>query len=124
MGQIPALWAEFAPSLEEGMVAYGIVRSLPNGKGIEYAAAAEGVEEKEGFVLLRIPAQRYAVFVHEGRVSTLCETIDHAFQSWLPQSGYVHAGGVDLLERYGPEFDPTHGEGDLQVWIPVRDPEG
>ena len=38
---------------------------------------------------------------------------------WLPESGHEVADAPDF-ERYGPEFDPTTGNGGLEVWVPLK----
>ncbi len=57
-----------------------------------------------GTALWTIPAGTYAVFVHRGPVAKLEETINYAFSSWLPRSGYTHTGGPNFDrsdERFG-----------------------
>jgi AraC family transcriptional regulator len=40
---------------------------------------------------------------------------------WLPGSGKEMADSVGLLERYGKDFDPQTGRGDVEIWIPIKD---
>lgn len=85
-------------------------------------------ESREGlpaeFVAAEIPAARYAMFPHEGHVSQMRYTFNAIFTEWLPKSGLEpdrDAKGIPFcLERYGPGFDPQKGEGNIEIWVPVR----
>jgi AraC family transcriptional regulator len=72
--------------------------------------------EKEGFELLKIKPQEYAVFLCHG-LKDLQETTRKIFGEWLPSSGYEHADSPEL------EFYPTVGEDDetmaCEIWIPI-----
>lgn len=105
-------------------IAYGVV--IDAGSGIEYLAGVE-VADPSGlpgeFTHVRLPAQRYAVFEHQGHVSKLKDTMTAIFETWLPQSGHEHArtaGAAAFFERYGEEFDPQTGTGGIEVWVPVK----
>jgi AraC family transcriptional regulator len=91
--------------------------------GVEVADAGAAGPLPDGFVRARIPARRWAVFAHPGPLDDLRRTIDAVFGAWLPASGFALAatdGAPDLLERYGPGFDPVARRGDLEVWVPVE----
>ena len=128
MGEIPAQWGRFAPYIGQvpakvGVPDYGVVVSTADREGFDYLTAfpvADTSGLPAGFTTREIPAQRYAVFPHGGHVSTLCETIEAAFRQWLPTSGYQLTGNVDFLERYGENFDPEAGAGDLEIWVPIK----
>jgi AraC family transcriptional regulator len=126
MDGIPQLWQRLQPHLghipnEVVGDAYGVIVNSDD-KGFDYIAAAEvtdfsGVEEE--MTRIRIPAQRYAVFVHRGHITTMRSSMNAIWRDWLPNSGF-HAADAPLLERYGPEFDPRSGNGGLQIWLPVK----
>jgi AraC family transcriptional regulator len=88
-----------------------------------------GVEVSEGsplpdqFRRMHIPAQRYVIFPHREHVSRLRYTVDTIWSTWFPESSHKAARPVadapDFFERYGEEFDPQRGMGDVEVWIPV-----
>lgn len=128
MEKIPAQWARFGPRIgtvpaKVKPIDYGVVVSTPDRKGFDYLTVFEVSDTASlppDFETLSVPAQRYAVFVHPGHVSRLCETIDAVFHQWLPKSGYDLTGNPDFLERYGEQFDPTTGTGDLEVWVPLQ----
>jgi AraC family transcriptional regulator len=71
-----------------------------------------------------IPSQTYAAFPHSGDLSRIRNTIDYAFDQWLPDSAYQHAteaeNSLHFFERYGENFDPHKGEGDIEIWLPIR----
>ena len=131
LNEIPALWQRFAPHLgkiagQVGNVAYGVVLNPGKDGACDYLACVEisgGSELPAEFVSLRIPAQKYAVFVHGKQVSRLRETIQAIWREWLPSSGYRIAHptpeGLGLIERYGEAFDPRLGMGDVEVWVPI-----
>lgn len=128
MQLIPEQWHKFGPRIgtvpqRTGTVDYGVIVSTPGHPDFDYLTGFEVSTTSDlpaDFTILEIPAQQYAVFTHSGHVSTLCETIDGAFQKWLPKSGFQHAGIPDFFERYGPDFDPMAGAGDLEIWVPVK----
>ncbi|WP_433964766.1 GyrI-like domain-containing protein [Tunturiibacter gelidiferens] len=106
-------------------VAYGIC--FPSSDGFGYMAAVE-VRSEEGlpeeFSRVTMPVERYAVFTHRGHVSKLPETCRAVEHEWLPRSRYSFAlgtpGSPGFFERYGESFDPKRGEGDVEVWVPIR----
>ena len=127
--KIDKLWWRFAPHIGQvpgqigARVAYGAVTDAAN--GIDYLAGVEVTSASglpDGFTHVSLPAQRYAVFTHDGHVSKLKDTMT-AIWTWLPQSGHEQArtaGAPAFFERYGEEFDPQTGMGGIEVWVPVK----
>ncbi len=127
---IASLWHEFGPHL--GSIAHTIegaafglclAPSDPNDEaGFDYAPAVEVSSLSDcpkGLSAIRIPPREWAVFKHAGHVSSLGGTCAAA-GDWLVQSGRKPtSGGMQMIERYGPEFDPNTGLGGCEVWIPV-----
>lgn len=70
-----------------------------------------------------LPAQHYAVFTHPGHVMTIRDTIDDAFDQWLPDSGYTLNSKshppLHFFEYYGENFNPITGMGDIEIWLPI-----
>ena len=66
---------------------------------------------------MRIQPQTYAVFLHQGHVSTMPNTWQQALD-WLAQSDYQSAHQPDF-ERYGAEYDPHTGSGEVELWLAV-----
>lgn len=101
--------------------AYGAYCSMSMG-GFEYLSGVEvasfdGLGEEVG--RMRVPAQQYAVFRHDGNVGALGETWGRIWRDWLPRSGYVDAE-TPPFELYDGAFDPETGDGGLEIWFPVR----
>src|SRR5207253_7533104 len=125
--EIPAQWGRFAPHIgsipgQVGGVCYGVSHEMDK-TGFRYLAgvdvtSADGLPE--GFSILQLPAQRYAVFPHREHVSKLSETCGAIGSQWLPQSGYEAVDSPVMLERYGEGFDPRTGMGDVEVWLPIK----
>jgi AraC family transcriptional regulator len=68
---------------------------------------------------MRVPAVRYAVFLHEGNVASIRETWRQIFSVWLPSSGLLSAETPDF-EVYGERFDGATGEGGVEIWLGVK----
>jgi AraC family transcriptional regulator len=126
---IPALWQEVHPHLGEipgqkGSTAYGLFANVA-AQGDTYVYLA-GVEVSafsdldSNFTRIRLPTQRWAVFPHEGHITTIASTIHAVFAQALPASGLAPGDTPDLLERYGASFDSQTGEGGLEIWVPVK----
>ena len=130
---IPQQWERFAPQMDDaparvGRAAYGVCFILSGDAGFDYLCGVEVSDDLHlpaGWVSVRIPAQRYAVFPHRGDLSTLPKALDAIWHQWVPKSGCELAGAVDsdlpaFLERYGEEFDPQTRSGGIEVWIPIK----
>ncbi len=71
----------------------------------------------EGFVLRMVPAHRYAVFAHRGKLDTLPETYRNIYQVWIPEAGLkLHPDRFDM-EIYDEGF--KLGSDDSVMWIYV-----
>ncbi|MGF1623849.1 MAG: GyrI-like domain-containing protein [Alphaproteobacteria bacterium] len=126
---IPAQWLRFAPHIgrvpgEVDGAAYGVCidRCSGDGQSFDYIAGVEVASTAaapEGLSPLSLPARRYAVFHHPGHVSSLPDTIEAIWRTWLPGSGEQPAGEPAFLERYGEAFDPLTGAGGMEIWVPL-----
>ncbi|HTF94597.1 MAG TPA: GyrI-like domain-containing protein [Cellvibrio sp.] len=128
--KIPQLWQRLVATWDQipqrmPPPDYGLCIHL---KGHEYyymagCAVWDFAGLPEAFSPFIIPSQTYAAFTHNGNVNCLRDTIDFAFDKWLPTSGYKHAtaseNALHFFERYGEKFDPQTGEGDMEIWLPV-----
>lgn len=124
---IAAQWDDFnrlgPPPGRQGTAAYGVICGAdPDARTMEYlcgveVAALEPVPPEYGRV--RILPQRYAVFTHQGNVSTVRRTWDAIFGDWLPRSGCRSANAPDF-ELYDERFDPATGEGVIEIWVPIQ----
>lgn len=66
---------------------------------------------------LTLPAGDYAVFEHEGHVSSISDTWSAIFESWMPAAEVTPGEGPEF-ELYEADFDPET-PGGVSVWIPV-----
>jgi AraC family transcriptional regulator len=92
--------------------------------GFTYVAAVE-VEHLDvvppGMVALTVPASTYAVFTHHGHISRLPDTVKQVWGHALPASPFVHVPTPDF-ELYDERWDPTTGEGDIDLYVPIAEP--
>jgi AraC family transcriptional regulator len=105
------------------MVAYGVCCNSDGQGSFDYVSGVEVTSFSDlpaGFARLRIAARRYAVFAHQGHISTIRRTIGTIWGRWLPQSGLEVADAPDF-ERYGEDFDPQRGTGTVEIWVPIKD---
>jgi methylphosphotriester-DNA--protein-cysteine methyltransferase len=57
---------------------------------------------------------------HRGHVARIRGTMAAISSQWLPRSGHNAFEGP-TLERYRPEFNPTTGMGELEIWVPIQE---
>jgi len=92
------------------------------GVGFDYLCGVE-VGNTAGlpkdFSQVRLPAGRYAVFIHRKHVSAIPETLDAIWKKWLPNSG-LQAADSPCFERYTKEFNPQTGMGGTEIWIALK----
>lgn len=124
---IPGQWQRFAPHIgnlprQVGTAAYGVCCNVDDTGAIDYVC---GVEVSDfdvlpgDFTRLRLPAQRYAVFLHRDHVSTIRSSFSAIFSDWLPHSGHEPADAPDF-ERYDERFNAVTGRGGVEIWVPIK----
>lgn len=130
---IPALWHQFVNRVDEipqrrGQASYGLVEELPPGKRtgakgelyyVACVAAASDAPPPAGMITRSIPAGRYAVFTHRGKLDTLARTMDHIYGQWLPQSGIQLRKGPHI-EVYDARFNPDSDDSEFDICLPVK----
>jgi len=129
--QIPTLWGRFMARVGEvagrkGTATFGLCRAnLPDGKGgvtFEYTAAVE-VERPatppQGFVAFTVAPATYAVFTHEGHISTIGATFDAIHGGAIAAAGLRQANGHEF-ERYDERWDARTGTGPVDIYVPVE----
>jgi AraC family transcriptional regulator len=125
---IPNQWNRFHQVADNipsriGKVSYGVCCNGDDAGNFDYIAGVEVADFSDlprGFQGVRIPEQRYAVFVHSDHISTIRRTVNTIWNHWLPASG-MKAADAPNFERYDEKFDAGTGNGGLEIWIPVRD---
>jgi AraC family transcriptional regulator len=124
---IPRQWDDFqrlgALPKQIGTTAYGaICGGDAKTQTMEYLCGVEvqsfDAVPKE-FGRMRVPAVRYAVFLHEGNVAGIQKTWQEIFSQWLPSSGMRSANTPDF-EVYDERFDGATGEGGVEIWLGVQ----
>jgi AraC family transcriptional regulator len=131
---IPGLWQQFGPHIGKiaaqiERVAYGVCYNVEMSPfAMSYLTAVQVSNSENlppGFTILKLLPHRYAIFSHSGHVSAIQGTVDAIFHSWLPTSGHTVESspqdGLAFFERYGENFDPRTGTGDIEIWVPIKE---
>ena len=124
---IPTQWQRFAPLINTvptqiGKASYGVCWNFKPGHGFDYLTGVQVAETSKlpaDFTQVRIPEQRYAVFIHHKHYSAIPNTIEAIWNKWLPHSGYTAADSPSF-ERYTEEYDPKTGTGGTEIWVPLK----
>ncbi|WP_300016730.1 AraC family transcriptional regulator [uncultured Roseobacter sp.] len=120
---IPSLWQTLnnrSTEIETAVpgVAYGVSCDEDGTGYFRYLAGVEATEKAQGMDFVDIPANRYAVFIHDGHVSDLPKTVYTIWNKALTDAGLESASAPDF-ECYGPRFDAETGRGRVTIWIPL-----
>lgn len=124
--EIPALWGDFAPRIEEveGIVephvSYGLMGHYDDKMGFDYMAGVATQQTENlpaGMTTWEVPAYTYAVF--EATLPTLGQVFHHIYNSWLVDSDYQASTDVNF-EHYGENFNPHDPNSKMSVYIPVK----
>ena len=125
--EIFQMWNAFGPRMHtiphvtKPHIAYGVNKSYDMSTGeFEYLAGLEvdsAADMPEGVVSWDLPAQKYAVF--PCTLPTIGQAFGHICNTWLPQSGYQHAGSPEF-ELYNEAFDPNDPNSVLYLYIPIK----
>ncbi len=126
---IPALWQKFNDYFghipgQVGNTAFGLCAVLEGKPGFRYVAGVRAPKCDDlpaELETIAVPAQSWAMFLHQGHVNGIPSTVDAAFRTWLPVSGRTAAAFPDMLEFYGEDFDPETGLGRIEIWLPLAD---
>lgn len=133
---IAKLWSRFSERIDEipgilGSRSFGLILQHPDNspnKPFDYTAAAQIYRDgdiPEGMCRIEVPAARYIVLTHRGRLDDIGSTFRHFWGEWLPNSSYVYDGGTSTgkyeFEFYDQRYthpDDPHSEIDL--YFPIR----
>jgi AraC family transcriptional regulator len=123
---IPGLWQSFGRHIgaipgEVAGVAYGVCYNADD-KSFDYLCGVEvrsSSDLPQGFIVLDVPANHYAVFHHGGHITDIHAIMRAIFSDWLPASGH-QAAAAPVFERYGPEFDSRTGAGGFDIYVPLK----
>ena len=125
--QIPAQWQTFQPHIGNiemriGTAAFGVICNSDDEGNFDYLTAVEVSafdDRTPELDALRVPPQTYAVFTHDGHVSEIRRTWRAIFGRWSQHTKHKLVDAPQF-ERYGGNFDPESGNGDIEIWIPVH----
>lgn len=123
---IPNQWEEFAAYIgnipkQVGNVGYGVKYNSDSEGNVDYLSGVEVSEVTDlppELEVLRLPAQQYAVFDHEGHVSEIRRTWHTIFSDWMTSHKKQIKEAPDF-ERYSEKFDPQTGFGGIEIWVPL-----
>lgn len=123
------LWSAFRENVGQitnrvGSDAFGIYEEYQeseDGVGFSYVCSVEVSDFHNvpaGMITRLIPAHLYAVFRHDGPVSSLPETMKYIWGSWLPKSDYDYVERPDF-ELYSLNGQPNQADKSLFLHIPI-----
>ena len=130
MAVIPELWRRFNERRGEirprtGESAYGLISCTEEEMREETMRYLAGVEVSdasmappEDMVVRVLPEGLYAIFTHQGPVSTFDATIRSVYSEWLPKAGYRRVNGPEF-ERYDARFKGESPDSEFEYAIPV-----
>ncbi len=110
--------------LSENDPIYGLVEQQLDERGQVkwlYCACVKlkaDIELPAGLKVKHLEQLSYAKFIHRGSFDRLYDTSNYIYLTWLPQSGYQHAG-TPSLDVFKPDFDPCQDEVEYEMLVPV-----
>ena len=89
----------------------------------EYVACVEVADDKNvpaGMVYREVPAHKYAVFTHHGKLDSLGETYQYIYNTGLAQAGLKpHPDKFDM-EVYDEDFIPDSAESKFYIYVAIE----
>jgi AraC family transcriptional regulator len=127
--QIPAHWQRFMSAFYEDIprkldqMPIGMCEPPDDDGCFKYVCAAQVEafgETTDRLAYVEVEARTYAVYAHDGHVSTIFDTYSEIWNEALPALARRVANGP-VLEFHRDDFDPATGLGGLEIWIPLED---
>jgi AraC family transcriptional regulator len=124
---IAGQWQRFMSSRFEQIpnrrpgIPIGVATTVDEDGDFEYLTAVEVstlANAPADLATVDVPPCRWAVFPHDGHISTLSSTYAGIWDGWLSDHGRL-ADAIPSIERHRPTFDPRTGLGGVDVWIPI-----
>lgn len=128
---IPRLWGDFrARKSEISNLAgeYNVGVTFPKWEGqksnlenmlyVACAAVTSDISPPKGMVRIEIPAGRYAIFTHKGKVEGIAHTMRYIYGSWLPKSEH-QLRDAPHLELYDHRFIYNENRSECDIAIPI-----
>jgi AraC family transcriptional regulator len=130
MPQIPQLWAEFAPLIDNipgrtGESTYGVIAASDRAESdepcCEYIACVQvdpTARPPETMKRFEVPPARYAVFTFDDHISRITQFVDRVYSEWFPATGLQAVEGPHF-ELYDERWNPETGTGPVEYHVPV-----
>ncbi|MEM9425969.1 MAG: AraC family transcriptional regulator [Pseudomonadota bacterium] len=120
--QVPQFWQEAAAEIGQamyGVETFGATYDF-EGEAFTYmvAIADDGRIDTEHLNHLVLPAGDYAVFSHEGHISTIGDTWSAIFDAWASSADVTFADGPEF-EHYAADFS-LEAPGGVSICIPIK----
>ncbi|MDD4029419.1 MAG: GyrI-like domain-containing protein [Caldisericia bacterium] len=138
--EIKEMWGQFnaimktIPNQQVPMKAcYGVCYMLPEDTNPGTFRYIAGVETKilddipQGMKGITIPAGKYAVFTHKGKLDTLHQTYADIYQKWIPEMKLVPRSLPDIpfqnldYEYYDERFMVDDDNSEFDICIAIKD---
>ena len=126
---IPVLWQELNQHLSPEEWAkvpatFGVCVDFDEAGKFRYVAGFDPfgpIEAPDSFESTTVPANTYAVFTHRGHISDIGKSTYTLWNKTLPESGHT-AISAPSFERYDQQFNAVTGFGDVEIWVPIENP--
>jgi predicted transcriptional regulator YdeE/DNA-binding transcriptional MerR regulator len=131
-GEISQMWDKFNQRANEikssnNKEAFGLCFGTVEGGAqpgeFEYVAGFEVADDKAipaGMVHRKVPAYKYAVFIHHGKLDKLGETYQYIYNTWQPQSGIqFHPDKFDM-EVYDEDFKLGADDSKFYIYVAIQ----
>jgi len=131
-GEIGQMWGRFNQISNQikrsnDKEAFGLCFSTVQGPSqpgeFEYVSSFEVTDDKdvpEGMVYREVPAHKYAVFTHHGKLDTLSETYAYIYNTGLAQAGLeVHPDKFDM-EVYDKDFLFDSDDSKFYIYVAIQ----
>lgn len=121
---IPKQWVAFKTEFEvarTSRVTYGVICGT-SANEMEYMCGVEIPSLQSApanAAKIRVPKQKYAVFLHEGYISEIGVSWDHILHHLMPALTLEDAQ-TPSFERYDQRYDAMSGNGEVEIWCPVK----
>ena len=124
---IAGQWAKFMGSMVAEIenrvpsIPIGVTLSIDNDGNFDYVAAVEFTNVAtvpSGLTKVQIAPRRWAIFEHDGNITTLSKTYMAIWDRWLPDHNQ-RLSNAPSIERHKETFDPLTGYGGVEIWIPI-----
>lgn len=138
--EIKEMWGQFnaimktIPNQQVPMKAcYGVCYMLPEDTNPGTFRYIAGVETKslddipQGMKGITIPAGKYAVFTHKGKLDTLHQTYADIHQKWIPEMKLIPRSLPEIpfqnldYEYYDERFMVDDDNSEFDIYIPIKE---